>query len=186
MRSTSAQALGPRLEDVTAQVLRQGEGLGSEERLAVDPGSIPRPSQRVSLRGQRTRRAMGRALSGHDSSKAIGKASGSRLATRRRRLDDRDRNSIQDAIVQPEQRRWGINFERAIQRKDEILGWVSRNRTLNPGVAGTATGLRDLEQGSGARRRAIGERDAPQVVRHGRARRSRNHRSICSTSSRRR
>ncbi|MCY0726152.1 hypothetical protein OVW19_30910, partial [Klebsiella pneumoniae] len=36
---------------------------------------------------------------------------------------------------------WGINFERTIQRNGETLGWVSRNRQMNPGVAGTATGF---------------------------------------------
>jgi hypothetical protein len=44
---------------------------------------------------------------------------------------------------------WGINFERTIQRKGETLGWVSRNRQMNPGVAGKATGFAGLEQGAG-------------------------------------
>jgi hypothetical protein len=44
---------------------------------------------------------------------------------------------------------WGINFERTIQRNGETIGWVSRNRQLNPGVAGTALGITGLQQGMG-------------------------------------
>jgi len=44
---------------------------------------------------------------------------------------------------------WGINFERTIQRNGETLGWVSRNRQMNPSVAGTASGFEGLKQGAG-------------------------------------
>ncbi|MEX2367167.1 MAG: DUF5916 domain-containing protein, partial [Pseudohongiellaceae bacterium] len=44
---------------------------------------------------------------------------------------------------------WGINFRRAVRRNNEEMGWISRNRQMNPSIAGTATGLRDLQQGLG-------------------------------------
>ena len=44
---------------------------------------------------------------------------------------------------------WGINFSRKIARSNEIIGWVSRTRAQNPGVAGIAIGLDGLEQGRG-------------------------------------
>ncbi|MGY8790705.1 MAG: carbohydrate binding family 9 domain-containing protein, partial [Pseudomonadales bacterium] len=44
---------------------------------------------------------------------------------------------------------WGINFRRTIRRNQEEIGWVSRNRLINPSIAGTATGLTDLQQGLG-------------------------------------
>ena len=44
---------------------------------------------------------------------------------------------------------WGINFMRWMPRKSEWLGWVSRNRSQNPSVAGTVTGFSDLQQGMG-------------------------------------
>jgi hypothetical protein len=44
---------------------------------------------------------------------------------------------------------WGVNFERTVQRNDETLGWVSRNRQLNPGVAGIMTGFSRIQQGRG-------------------------------------
>ena len=36
---------------------------------------------------------------------------------------------------------WGINFMRVIGRKNERLAWVSRNRSLNPSIAGLAAGF---------------------------------------------
>ena len=44
---------------------------------------------------------------------------------------------------------WGINFMRVIGRKNERLAWVSRNRSLNPSIAGLAAGFAGLEQGPG-------------------------------------
>ena len=44
---------------------------------------------------------------------------------------------------------WGINFMRSVPRKNEWIGWVSRNRSINPSIAGTATGLSNLAQSSG-------------------------------------
>ena len=44
---------------------------------------------------------------------------------------------------------WGINFERNISRGEESVGWVSRNQTINPSVAGIAVGFEDLQLGRG-------------------------------------
>jgi hypothetical protein len=44
---------------------------------------------------------------------------------------------------------WGINFLRRVARKRETMGWVSRNRSLNPGVSGEAIGFSGLQQGMG-------------------------------------
>ena len=49
----------------------------------------------------------------------------------------------------PQNDAWGINFRRQIARNNENLGWVSRNRTMNPSVTGVAMGLRGLDQGLG-------------------------------------
>jgi len=49
----------------------------------------------------------------------------------------------------PQNDAWGINFRRQIARDNENLGWVSRNRTMNPSVTGVVTGLRGLNQGLG-------------------------------------
>jgi hypothetical protein len=49
----------------------------------------------------------------------------------------------------PENDTWGINFRRAIARRDERTGWVSRNRSSDPSTSGTVVGLVGLEQGVG-------------------------------------
>ncbi len=49
----------------------------------------------------------------------------------------------------PDNDTWGINFRRAIARRDERTGWVSRNRNSDPSTSGTVVGLVGLEQGVG-------------------------------------
>jgi hypothetical protein len=49
----------------------------------------------------------------------------------------------------PESDTWGINFRRAIARRDERTGWVSRNRNSDPSTSGVVVGLAGLEQGLG-------------------------------------
>ncbi|MEE3196992.1 MAG: carbohydrate binding family 9 domain-containing protein, partial [Pseudomonadota bacterium] len=42
---------------------------------------------------------------------------------------------------------WGMNFSRAIRRKNEEITWISRNRTYNPSITGQVNGFTDLNQG---------------------------------------
>jgi hypothetical protein len=44
---------------------------------------------------------------------------------------------------------WGINFRRSVARRDERMGWVSRNRNTDPSTSGIAVGFEGLEQGVG-------------------------------------
>jgi hypothetical protein len=44
---------------------------------------------------------------------------------------------------------WGINLTREVRRKQEEVAWTSRNRTANPSIVGTLTGLTGLSQGVG-------------------------------------
>jgi hypothetical protein len=44
---------------------------------------------------------------------------------------------------------WGINFRRSVARRDERMGWVSRNRNTDPSTSGVAIGFEGLEQGVG-------------------------------------
>ena len=44
---------------------------------------------------------------------------------------------------------WGINFRRGIARRDERIGWVSRNRNTDPSTSGIAVGFEGLQQGLG-------------------------------------
>jgi hypothetical protein len=44
---------------------------------------------------------------------------------------------------------WGFNFGRSIRRRGEEMVWVSRNRSYNPSILGTAAGLSGMNQGVG-------------------------------------
>lgn len=56
---------------------------------------------------------------------------------------------FQSLSFNPGNTEWGINFRRAIRRNNEEIAWISRNRLINPGIAGTASGLQGLKQGLG-------------------------------------
>jgi hypothetical protein len=45
--------------------------------------------------------------------------------------------------------RWGLNFSRSVQRKNERLAWASRNRSWDPSTAGLAVGFEGIKQGLG-------------------------------------
>jgi len=55
----------------------------------------------------------------------------------------------QSLSFNPANSQWGINFRRTIRRNNEEIGWISRNRLMNPSIAGTATGFSGIQQGLG-------------------------------------
>lgn len=56
---------------------------------------------------------------------------------------------FQSLSFNPGNEQWGINFRRAIRRNGEEIAWISRNRLINPSIAGTATNMTGLQQGLG-------------------------------------
>jgi hypothetical protein len=138
------------VERITAQVLRQGEGLGSEDRFAVilDPYLDRRSGYRFQVNPNGVRWEALYQDTANLESNWDGIWQGA--ATR-----DAEGWTAEMAIpfktlsFNPSNSDWGINFERTIQRNGETLAWVSRNRQLNPGVAGTASGFAGLQQGVG-------------------------------------
>jgi hypothetical protein len=44
---------------------------------------------------------------------------------------------------------WGLNFSRSVQRKNEDIAWVTRNRRWDPSSAGLAIGFENINQGVG-------------------------------------
>ncbi|WP_428099252.1 carbohydrate binding family 9 domain-containing protein [Candidatus Rariloculus sp.] len=135
---------------ITAQVLRQGEGLGNEDQFAIiiDPYLDRRSGYRfqVNPNGVRWDALYQNTTNLESNWEGIWRAAATQ--------DEQGWNAemaipFKTLSFNPNTTEWGINFERSIQRNDETLGWVSRNRELNPGVAGTATGLAGLEQGRG-------------------------------------
>ncbi len=59
------------------------------------------------------------------------------------------RMPFQTLSFDPKNTAWGINFRRTIRRTNEEIAWVSSNRLINPGSAGTASGFTGLQQGLG-------------------------------------
>ncbi len=137
-------------EGITAQVLRQGEGLSDEDRFAIilDPYLDRRSGYRFQLNANGVRwDALYQDTSDIESNwEGIWQGASTR--------DDGGWTAemaipFKTLSFNPANDTWGVNFERTIQRNDESLGWVSRNRQLNPGVAGTISGFEGLEQGRG-------------------------------------
>jgi hypothetical protein len=137
-------------ERITAQVLRQGEGLNNEDRFAVilDPHLDRRSGYRFQVNPNGVR--WDALYSDTSDSRSDWEGIWLGEAT----TDDQGWSAemaipFKTLSFDPNGEAWGVNFERTIQRNDETLAWVSRNRQLNPGVAGTVVGFRDLQQGRG-------------------------------------
>lgn len=56
---------------------------------------------------------------------------------------------FQTLSFNPQNDTWGINFSRDISRFQEKSGWVSRNLSQNPSIAGEAVGFEGLQLGRG-------------------------------------
>jgi len=147
--------VGARLWDseadrITANVLRQGEGLNSEDRFAIiiDPYLDQRSGYRFQVNPNSVRwDALYQNTSNLESNwEGIWQGAATR--------DDEGWTAemaipFKTVSFNPNTTEWGVNFERTIQRDGETIGWVSRNRQLNPGVAGIASGFAGLQQGRG-------------------------------------
>jgi hypothetical protein len=135
---------------ITAQVLRQGEGLSNEDRFAliIDPHLDRRSGYRFQINPNGVRWDALYSDTSNVESNWEGIWQGA--ATR----DDQGWSAeiaipFKTLSFDPDSDTWGVNFERTIQRNDETLAWVSRNRQLNPGISGTLVGFHDLQQGRG-------------------------------------
>ncbi|HEY5665148.1 MAG TPA: carbohydrate binding family 9 domain-containing protein [Gammaproteobacteria bacterium] len=146
----SARLWDSQPDRITAQVLRQGEDLGNEDRFAIilDPNLDRRSGYRFQVNANSVRWDALYADTSDTQSDWEG------IWRAQATIDDQGW-TVEIAIpfktlsFDPDGEAWGVNFERTIQRNDESLAWVSRNRQLNPGIAGTAVGFRELQQGRG-------------------------------------
>jgi hypothetical protein len=140
----------PDMSQVTANVLRQGQGLGSDDIIAVilDPYLDRRNGYRFEVNANGVRwEGLFRNITDIESNwDGIWQADASRAANG---WYGEMRIPFQTISFNPDSDSWGINFRRAIRRNNESIAWVSRNRQVNPSIAGTMTGLAGLEQGKG-------------------------------------
>ncbi len=137
-------------EEITAQILRQGSGLGNDDNFGVilDPFHDRRSGYRfqVNPNGVRSEAIYQNTTQTQSNWQGIWQAEASIVE---------DGWIAEMAIpyktlsFNPANDTWGINFSRKIGRTNETIGWVSRTRAQNPGVSGIAIGLDGLEQGRG-------------------------------------
>jgi len=135
---------------ISANILRQGQGLNSDDILAVilDPYLDRRNGYRfeVNANGVRWEGLFQNITNIEGSWDGIWQADASRDETG---WYGEMRIPFQTISFNPDSDSWGINFRRAVRRGNESIAWVSRNRQVNPSVAGTITGLEGLNQGVG-------------------------------------
>ena len=135
---------------ISANILRQGQSLQPDDILAVvlDPYLDRRNGYRfeVNANGVRWEGLFQNITQIESSWDGIWQADASRDETG---WYGEMRIPFQTISFNPASDSWGINFRRAIRRNNESIGWVSRNRQVNPSIAGTITGLQGLRQGRG-------------------------------------
>jgi hypothetical protein len=135
--------------EITRNVLKQGNTLAEEDRLAVvlDPFNTGRNGYRFEVNANGVRNDMlyvNNQLQSEwtviwEAASDVGEGSW----------------SVEMAIpfktlpFDPAVDSWGFNASRAIRRRGEESLWVSRNRTWNPSILGVATGLTGLDKGRG-------------------------------------
>ena len=137
-------------ERITAHVLRQGEVLWTEDTFAVivDPLNNRRSGFRfeVNPNGVRREGQFQNTSDLEEDWEGIWRAAATQ---------DADGWVAEMAIpfktlpFDPGNDEWGINFARRIARKNEQMGWVSRNRDQDPSISGRMLGIAGIEQGRG-------------------------------------
>jgi hypothetical protein len=137
-------------DEVTAQILRQGDVLGNDDVFAVllSPFNDKRSGYMFSVNPNGVRvealfQDVSRFLTDWDGiwearSSVDGDGWVAELAVPLRSLS-----------FDPNGDTWGINFYRRVARKQETIGWVTRNRRWNPSTSGEVEGLSGLQQGLG-------------------------------------
>ena len=137
-------------EQITAHVLRQGEVLWTEDSFTVildplndqrtgfefqvNPNSVRAEGQYQNTTSvQRDWEGVWRAASSRDDAGWI-----TEIAI-----------PLKTLSFDPGNDEWGINFTRRIARKNEQIGWVSRNREQDPSISGVMQGIGGVRQGSG-------------------------------------
>jgi hypothetical protein len=137
-------------DQISASILRQGQALGADDVFSVilDPYLDRRNGYRFEVNANGVRaEGLYQNVTGVESSwNGIWQAGVSR--------DEQGwlvemRIPFQTISFNTDSSAWGINFNRTIMRDTESIAWVSRNRQVNPSIAGTITGLSDLRQGRG-------------------------------------
>lgn len=136
-------------ESIAASIMKQGAGLREDDRIAVviDPFNAGRSGYRFEVNANGVRNDMLYLGSKYQSDwTAIWDTAAS--------MDDEGWTAeiaipFKTLPFDPNIQSWGFNVSRAIRARGEESVWVSRNRSWNPGIAGTLEGLTNLDRGLG-------------------------------------
>ena len=137
-------------ERIAAPTVRHGQGLGRDDRIVVilDPFNTRRGAYRFETNSNGVRHdALYKSVSSFDSAWTV--------------IWDVAATVYEDGWMaelaipfktlpfDPSIDTWGFNFGRGIRRRGEEVAWVSRNRSYDASILGSATGLEGLDQGLG-------------------------------------
>lgn len=135
---------------ITANVLRQGEGLGGEDRIIItlDPFGDGRSGYGffVNANGVRRQALYENRSEENFNWKGIWDVRTSRDA---QGWTAEVMIPFKTLSFDPARTTWGFNVERHVMRRAEVIGWSSRNQEVIPATAGRITGLSGLDQGLG-------------------------------------
>jgi len=146
----SARLFDAEPDKITRNVMRHGNALGQDDRLAIviDPFNTGRNGYRFETNANGVR---------HDMLyKNISELQRDwTVIWETQSAIDEQGWSFEMAIpfkslpFNPNIDTWGFNFARGIRRRGEEMVWVSRNRTYNPNIVGHVTGFGGMDQGVG-------------------------------------
>ena len=137
-------------DNIIANVLRQGEATGSDDRIALilDPFGDGRRGYLFILNSNSVRVDSLFVGTSNTQSNWDGIWQGQATGT-----DYGWSGEIQIPFktlsFDPGAATWGINFRRDSELTSERMGWYSQNQAMDPGASGTMTALRDINQGLG-------------------------------------
>jgi hypothetical protein len=146
----AAHAFETNPEEITAQVLRQGGRLFSDDHMSIiiDAFNNKRSGYNFSLNpnGVRAEAIYATATRPSDDWDGIWRGASAIVE---------DGWTMEMAIpfntltFEPDNETWGVNFQRRISRRAERIAWQSRNGAVNPTVSGEMYGFENLSQGIG-------------------------------------
>jgi len=137
-------------ELMAAPTIRHGQGLGPDDRLVViiDPFNTRRTGYRfeTNLNGVRNDSLYTSLNNADQNWSAIWDT---KTSTYENGWIAEIEIPFKSISMDPNTQEWGFNFGRGIRRRNEELAWVSFNRSYNPSIAGTLTGMSGMSQGVG-------------------------------------
>jgi hypothetical protein len=145
-----AQMFDSEAELISAQVLRQGERIVPDDFFGVilDPFNDQRSGYRFTVNSNSVRSDLIYQNTSQQNQDWVGIWSAAATRNEDGWVAEME-IPFNTLSFDPQDDTWGINFMRWVPRKNEWIGWVSRNNTMNPSVAGAVTGLHGMEQGVG-------------------------------------